>query len=53
MKNPFDISDSIKKCEVDIAGVLCIYIYIYFIFQLSSISNVLSFGRWLNTTEIL
>ena len=29
------------------------YIYIYFFFLLSSISNVLSFGRRLNMTEIL
>ena len=27
--------------------------YIFYIFHLSSISNVLSFGRWLNMTEIL
>ena len=27
--------------------------YIFFIFHLSSISNVLSFERWLNMTEIL
>ena len=26
MKNHFDISDSIEICEVDIAGVACIYI---------------------------
>ena len=27
--------------------------YIFYIFHLSSLSNVLSFGRWLNMTEIL
>ena len=27
--------------------------YIFYIFHLSSLSNVLSFGRWLNITEIL
>ena len=29
------------------------YIFYFFIFHLSSISNVLSFGRWLTITEIL
>ena len=27
--------------------------YIFYIFHLSSLSNVLFFGRWLNMTEIL
>ena len=27
--------------------------YFFYIFHLSSLSNVLSFGRWLNMTEIL
>ena len=27
--------------------------YVFYIFHLSSIANVLSFGRWLNITEIL
>ena len=48
MKNHFDISGSIEIREVDIAGVACI-----FFFHLSPISNVLSFGRWLNMTEIM
>ena len=29
------------------------YIYFFFFFHLSSLSNVLTFGRWLNMTEIL
>ena len=28
-------------------------LYFFYIFHLSSLSNVLSFGRWLNMTEVL
>ena len=34
-------------------GYIYIYIFFFFFFHLSSLSNVLSFGRRLNMTEIL